>query len=822
MDDMGWTTAPGVTPDSTALQREREQAMKDRGAHRARAGFAKALDRGEAAETPGGVHLAKRAIGPLADAIRAFCGPKQGAGRRHTAAALLRGVDAELAAYLTLRAVLGYANSNRSLQSAAVYVADMLEAELIADSFEAANTALFRAVVRNAKNRGLGQNRQANAVKLANRKFSVVERPWTQKQRVHLGTKLIELAIETTGIIETKLQRTGRRQQLHLLSFTPEIHEWLRKYNDAAALTRPFMLPTVVPPAPWTSTFGGAYYGVMKSRSRLLTRPFKGQMEALEAADLSRVYKGLNGLQATPWRINRRVLAVMQEAWENNAQGLPIPPRESEPRPVAPQEVIDDVKGGEHRRAWRRRLRDWHQRDQKERAGRFEFHRCLDIAQENAEQPAIYFPHRLDFRGRCYSAATTLHPQGPDEARALLEFAEGKPLGERGVWWLGVHGANLWGNDKVSLDERYQWAWEHAIHATEVANDPLSNRWWTEADKPWSFLAWCLEWAEAMRVGRDYVSHMPIALDGTCNGLQHYSAMLRDEVGGRAVNLVPGDKPNDVYADVAAVATERLRALADKALGNSVSGPDAEDGFHAEALLNVGIDRKVTKRPVMVLPYGGTYKSCHEYASQAMREKLAGENVFGDQDHKAMHLLAKVIWESIGKVVVKAREGMSWLQSVARASAKAERPLQWTAPSGFVVIQDYRDLSEHRIETRFCGSIITFRSGEPAGIDGARQASAVAPNFVHSLDASALVLTIGRCLDEGIASFAMIHDSYGTHAADTDRMASLLREEFVRVYQEHDVLQEFHDANTAEGVEPPPAKGSLDLTQVLASEYFFA
>jgi DNA-directed RNA polymerase len=36
----------------------------------------------------------------------------------------------------------------------------------------------------------------------------------------------------------------------------------------------------------------------------------------------------------------------------------------------------------------------------------------------------------------------------------LIEFAEGKPLGERGVWWLGVHGANLWGNDKVSLESQ--------------------------------------------------------------------------------------------------------------------------------------------------------------------------------------------------------------------------------------------------------------------------------------------------------------------------------------------------------------------------------
>jgi DNA-directed RNA polymerase len=618
--------------DMNTVQLAREQEMKDRGAARAKATFARALERGEAAETPGGVQLAKRAIRPLSDAIRAFLAPSKGAGRRHTAAGLLKGVDPDLAAYVTLRAVLGYAAGGKTVHSAAIAIAEMLEGELIADSFEAANTALYRAVVRNAKARGLGERRQAHAVKLANRKFSVVERPWTQAQRIHLGVKLVELAIETTGIIRADYTREGKKVTVYRLAFTEEITEWLRKYNDAAALTRPFLLPTVVPPAPWTSTQGGAYYGALKSRSRLVTKPFKGQMEALEAADLSTVYEALNAIQETPWRINKRVLAVMQEAWEGNLEGLPIPQREGEARPKAPQEVIDDVKGGEHRRAWRRRMRDWHERDQKDRAGRFEFQRCLDIARDYAGEAALYFPHRLDFRSRAYSAATTLSPQGCDEARGLLEFAEGKPLGERGVWWLGVHGANLFGNDKVSLGERARWATDYAHMACAVARDPLGNRWWTEADKPWSFLAWCFEWAGVYEIGgfEHYVSHMPIALDGTCNGLQHYAAMLRDEVGGKAVNLVPGDKPNDVYADVAGVASGRLAQITE--------GPE---GLWATTLLNIGIDRKITKRPVMVLPYGGTYKSCHEYSSAAMREKLEGQNAFGDQEGKAMTILAQ-------------------------------------------------------------------------------------------------------------------------------------------------------------------------------------
>src|SRR5262249_3123305 len=157
-------------------------------------------------------------------------------------------------------------------------------------------------------------------------------------------------------------------------------------------------------------------------------------------------------------------------------------------------------------------------------------------------------------RGRCYASSTSLNPQGPDEVRALLEFSEGKALGISGRRWLAIHGANLWGEDKVSLDEREKWAYANQYKIWAAAEDPLTDRWWCEADKPWSFLAWCLEWHAAFMTTQFqpqfYLSHMPIALDGSCNGLQHLSAMLRDPVGGAAVNLVPSPTPSDIYAEV--------------------------------------------------------------------------------------------------------------------------------------------------------------------------------------------------------------------------------------------------------------------------------
>mgnify|MGYP003393925235 FL=1 len=321
----------------------------------------------------------------------------------------------------------------------------------------------------------------------------------------------------------------------------------------------------------------------------------------------------------------------------------------------------------------------------------------------------------------------------------------------------------------------------------------------------------------------EVVSRMPVALDGSCNGIQHFSAMLRDPIGGAAVNLVPGETPRDIYQ---AVADEATRLLREAAL------VEDEKQWLAEGWLSFGLDRKITKRAVMVLPYGGTFKSCQDYVAEAVRERFkAGVmNPFGDELPKAIGFLASLVWRSIGGVVIAARQAMSWLQGCARVASKYNHPVHWTTPSGFVVLQNYREHREDRIKTRFCGSLVYFRSHETTEkIDKARQASAVSPNFVHALDASAMVLTIGACLDKGLRSFAMIHDSYGTHAADTDLLAETLRDQFVRLYSSHDVLTQFRDELAAQlppqaaaELPPLPARGTLDLEAVRDSRYFFA
>jgi DNA-directed RNA polymerase len=64
-------------------------------------------------------------------------------------------------------------------------------------------------------------------------------------------------------------------------------------------------------------------------------------------------------------------------------------------------------------------------------------------------------------------------------------------------------------------------------------------------------------------------------------------------------------------------------------------------------------------------------------------------------------------------------------------------------------------------------------------VDIMKQVNGIVPNFVHSLDASALMLTTNALLDAGVKDFLMIHDSYGTHCVNIDTLQAETR----RAYQ---------------------------------------
>ena len=547
----------------------------------------------------------------------------------------------------------------------------------------------------------------------------------------------------------------------------------------------------------------------------------KDYIDALQGCDLTLEYQCVNALQKTPWQINSFVCDVLRHCWDSGEEWVGLPPRENLPLPKYPfskePKYLNEEEMLEFKQ-FKSNRNKIHTFNNKSMSRRIQVERTIQIAEEYRDTPELFFVWQLDFRGRKYPVESFLSPQNADYAKALLEFANTVTINnDDDAQWLAIHGANVFGVDKVSLVDRELWALSNTENAIAVYEDPFKNRWWQEADKPWQALAWCHEWAEwtiAKGSNRPYETRLPCASDGSCNGLQHLSAMLRDAEGGRAVNLLPSANPQDIYSDVAKRATELL---------------EQEGTLLASELLSIGVCRKICKRPVMIVPYSGTRHSCRDYILEALADKCTGKNPWNDDFFVAANHLSGVVWQAIHEVIVSAHIVMDYIKDIAKLYSDQGKPFEWMTPTGLVVRQSYANTKKHQIKTHLSGAIVKLNYNKPLDntIDRRKSVSGSSPNVTHSMDAAAVTFTIDKCLKEGITDYAMVHDSYGTHSPNMPLLNNKLREAFVEMYKEHDVLLNLYTyavTSLKEGtiIPSPPAKGTLDIEEVLNSDYFFA
>lgn len=545
-------------------------------------------------------------------------------------------------------------------------------------------------------------------------------------------------------------------------------------------------------------------------------------MTKLKRQDLSQEFDCLNTLQHTPWEINRPLLAIVRSLWDGGQEWGGLPAREDRPLPAYPFDkepaAMDEAERQEFK-SWSKKRNEIYTYNNKTISKRIQVERTLQVAEQYSKYDEFYYVWQNDFRSRKYASSTFMSPQSADWSKSLMLFKNGKPINNwEDARWLCIHGANLYGNDKVSLNQRESWAWDMADEVKRVADNPYDNMWWLEADKPFQFLGWCLEFSGLVKQGWGYVSHLPVSADGSCNGLQHLSAILRDERGGRATNLIPSDLPQDIYSEVA---EETLKSVI----------ADAEQGeILAKKFIEFGVDRKLTKRPVMIVPYSGTIHACRTYIQEAIQDRIEkGEpNVFGDDLFAASAYLSKHVWSAINGVIQSAKQVMDYIRDVGACYANQNRHMEWITPTNWLVMQHYNEVDKKRISTLINGNTVQliYNKDRDNEVSKRRTSSGASPNFIHSMDAAAMTKTINTCKQQGINDFAMVHDSYGTHSTDMPRMSDILRQEFVQLYTEHDVLTELRTHATVilgtDDVPYPPSRGNLDLTKVLESQYFFA
>ncbi|CAB4165052.1 RPO41 Mitochondrial DNA-directed RNA polymerase [uncultured Caudovirales phage] len=766
-------------------------------------------------------------------------------GRPNAIAVHLKDADVAVLAYIGLRAAVDGVSQARDLMAVAIDAGSRIEDQFKLEAFKKQHPDLFKLTIKRIdKQDVIDRDRRRTVMKLMANRAGVVWKSWTQKVRVDLGIMCLEAVKEGAGIIDFNYEATtsrGKTNTRHVVTPTSGTMEFMVRAAKYMSLLSPRFMPTIIRPKRWTNPRNGGYWSGMLPLT-LVKTPRGKVIDEMANRPMPDVYSAINRMQETGWRINTAVLEVLNEVSARNLSIGGLPPMTAAEIPSKPFDIETNEQA---KKEWKAKAATTHASNKKQASKRLQVLRTAAIAERFKGYEAIYFPHQLDFRGRAYAVPMFLNPQGPDYCKALLTFTEGKAINDGvAAGWLAIHGANLAGVDKVSLDERIKWIDDNQDAILATAADPWSTQaFWCGKDKPWQFLAFCFEWAAFQAEGYGYVSSLPIALDGSCNGLQHYSAALRDPIGGKATNLIPNEKPSDIYGEVG---TETKATVLPLVQAGADPGTPA---WFAAKWIEFGIDRKITKRAVMTLPYGSTIFSCREFVEEALRAKLdAGltnpfmhkkriekedgtvEWVESDGIFDASLFLQGHVWQAIGRVVKAAVQAMGWLRSCAKLAAEEELPVMWSLPDGFLVSQIYPEMEMRRIKTILEGVLVQFRQyDEAATLDKRRMANGIAPNFVHSLDACALRAYVNLAFDNGITAFGLVHDSYATVAADAELMSVCIRESFAHLYENNDVLEQFRgsilamlsDERAGELNDVPP-KGDLDLSLVRESDFFFA
>lgn len=678
---------------------------------------------------------------------------------------------------------------------------------------------------------------------------------WSPTEAVHVGIKMLEIVIQSTQLVELKRYGAGNAatdvEMVHLSDF------WVKKMAQrgfSLAGIAPVYQPCVVPPKPWTGVVGGGYWAKGRRPLPLIRLGSKSAVARYEDVYMPEVYDAVNIIQNTPWKVNKKVLDVVNMVEKlNNTPIDDIPQME----PLKPEDYAGETE--EELKAWKKAAAGIYRREKARQSRRLSLSFIVNQANKFSQFKAIWFPYNMDWRGRVY-AVPMFNPQGNDMQKGLLTLAVGKPIGADGFKWLKVHGANCAGVDKVTFEERIKWVEDNHDNIMAAAKAPMDSiEWWGKLDSPFCFLAFCFEYAGVMHHGLSYSCSLPIAFDGSCSGIQHFSAMLRDHIGGHAVNLTPSGKVQDIYRIVSDRIEEELKVLLVNGTDNEVvTHEDKKTGEITERLklgtrelarqwLTYGMSRKVTKRSVMTLAYGSKE---YGFADQVYEDIVmpaidSGSGAMFTEPSQASRFMAKMIWEAVSVTVVAAVDAMKWLQGAAKllaAEVKDKKtgeilkpclPVHWVTPDGFPVWQEYRKKDTTRLNLMFLGSFNlqpTVNKGTKKELDKHKQESGISPNFVHSQDGSHLRKTVVHTHRKyGVMSFAVIHDSFGTIPADAEYLFRGVRETMVETYRDNDVLLDFYEQfeyqlheSQRDKLPELPKKGKLNIEDILSSDFAFA
>jgi len=476
-----------VTGDSLMdAQLNIEKNMRDFGVERMAKQISKQKDQRGESGTQYGQAMLTHGLAKFADGITEYIGADLGrGGRGGSVRKLLTGGDPNVIGFVFMKFIInGISIKHGTLQAIIKKAAAHVEDEFRLAELRTQDAKLWKRLV-DASDRKEGHWKRTvivNAMNDETAKGTINNwESWSAAQLMQVGSKLLTILIETVGLVQITTESKGKHNTVKRLVATPETLEWIEERCSRIGLTAPQYKPLVIQPRDWTyeNLNGGIYYSHYCRPVRFVKTNNKNYMDELRHTDIDVVLHSINAMQHTAWSVNKDILNLVNEMWDNGVEWCDsIPPRFNEP------EINADNFELETKQQWAAFYKEKNRIDAANResaAKRIAYSSTIATAQEFSEFDEFYFGYNLDFRSRVY-AISQYNAMGPDLMKATLRFANGKPLGESGWKWLAIHLANVGDFDKVSkdtLEARVKWVMDNEHWIIQCVENPFENRKWS-------------------------------------------------------------------------------------------------------------------------------------------------------------------------------------------------------------------------------------------------------------------------------------------------------------------------------------------------------
>lgn len=608
-----------------------------------------------------------------------------------------------------------------------------------------------------------------------------------------IGGKILDILSSLNLIILNVIRKNSRTESVATIEIPTNIKSLLKGRN---VISVPMRLPMIVKPKPYDKNKLGGYLLNDEEEATELVIEKSAYKSPSFIENTSIIYDIVNSLNSTGFKINSELLEFV----ETYGEKFGILQKE----PSVTNSEYKDLSSYKKKQVLANRS--------KYRLQNY----ILEIA-NTYKKLVIYFPIRLDNRGRFYCTPNYLNYQGSDLARALLLFEKPGIINRKddlSVNYLKIFGANCFGNglDKKSFNTRVGWVNNNKHDILNYSNGILLNK----ADNKELFLSFCLEFVrytkfEENEILDKFYTYLPIQLDATCNGFQHLAMMSNEKKLFKHLNLSTSNKdeePKDFY--------NYLLFLLSKKFQDILNSPNSDSNTTDKAmrLSTFMWHRSAIKKGIMTIPYNANKRTVKQYILEKLIEvenpntdvsgkwyKLADNkgndhNIICYQDIK---YFVDSIFEVFDVEFTMIRKLIKYLKNVSNICSVLQVPISWTLPHGLIVNQGYLKVYRDRISIfAYSKTKLTLKVTDRNKLDSVKQCTALMPNLIHSLDAASMTLLFSEFNkfynNQCNVNIYGIHDCFATTAEKVEDLLTILRSVYVSIYSQEPYLRKFDNS----------------------------